>query len=111
MKSADGLVQVDLAGSIAVDLPSTSIFRTVHEASAFFEPGVIGYSATASGRRLDGVMLKTRSWSVAPLSMERVFSSYFADEQVFPAGTASFDCALIMRNIAHEWHASEPMYL
>lgn len=111
MKSADGLVQVDVAGSTAADLPATSIFHSVSDASAFFEPGTIGYSATASGRRLDGVVLKTLSWSVAALSIDRVFSSYFADERVFPAGSVSFDCALIMRNIAHEWHAGEPMYL
>ena len=100
-----------VAGSMAADLPPTSIFRTVNEASAFFEPGVVGYSATASGQRLDGVVLKTHSWSVAPLSLEGVSSSYFADERVFPAGTVSFDCALIMRNIAHEWLAGEPIYL
>jgi len=111
MNSADGLVQVDVAGSMASELPATSIFRTVNDASAFFEPGVVGYSATASGRRLDGVVLKTHSWSVAPLAIERVSSSYFADGRVFPAGSVSFDCALIMRNIAHEWHAGEPMYL
>ena len=111
MNSADGLVQVDVAGSMAAELPASSIFRTIDEASAFFEPGVVGYSATASGRRLDGVVLKTHSWSVAPLSIARVSSSYFADERVFPAGTVAFDCALIMRNIAHEWQAGEPMYL
>jgi hypothetical protein len=111
MNSADGLVQVDVAGSMAADLPATSIFRTVNEASAFFEPGVVGYSATASGQRLDAVVLKTHAWRVAPLSIARVSSSYFLDERVFPAGTVSFDCALIMRNIAHEWHAGEPMYL
>ena len=111
MKSADGVVQVDLTGSVAPRLPPTSIFRTLEEASAFFEPGTVGYSATASGRQLDGVALKTHSWSVSPLAIDRVFSSYFADERAFPAGTISFDCALIMRNIAHEWQAREPMYL
>jgi hypothetical protein len=40
----------------------------------------------------------------------RVFQ-YFADETVFPTGTVTFDCALIMRNIAHEWQAGAPMYI
>lgn len=111
MRSADGRVQVEVAGRVAAELPTTSIFRTVAEASAFFEPGSVGYSATASGRRLDGVVLKTHSWSVAPLAIERVSSTYFADESVFPAGTVTFDCALIMRNIAHEWQAAMPMYI
>ena len=111
MASADGRVQVDVAGRVATELPTTSIFRTVSEASAFFEPGSVGYSATASGRQLDGVVLKTQSWSVTPLSIERVSSTYFADETMFPAGSITFDCALMMRNIAHEWQAGAPMYI
>ena len=100
-----------VAGRVTTELPATSIFRTVAEAFAFFEPGAVGYSATASGRRLDGVVLKTHSWSVAPLAVERVSSTYFADETIFPAGTVTFDCALIMRNIAHEWQAGAPLYI
>lgn len=111
MTSADGRVQLDIAGRMATELPATSIFRTVDEASAFFEPGSVGYSATASGRRLDGVVLKTHSWSVSPLAIERVSSSYFGDENVFPAGSVTFDCSLIMRNVMHEWHAGVPMYI
>lgn len=111
MQSADGRVRVDVSGRTASELPSASIFGTVAAASAFFEPGSVGYSATASGQRLDGVVLKTHSWSVAPLAMDKVFSSYFADQSMFPTGTITFDCALIMRNIAHEWSAGAPMYI
>jgi hypothetical protein len=111
MRSADGRVRVDVAGRAATALPAGSIFGTVAAASAFFEPGSVGYSATASGDRLDGVVLTTHTWSVAPLTMDRVFSSYFADGSKFPAGTIAFDCALIMRNIAHEWQAGAPMYI
>jgi hypothetical protein len=42
--------------------------------------------------------------------VERVASTYFADESLFPAGSVTFDCALIMRDIAHEWHAGAPMH-
>jgi Uncharacterized conserved protein (COG2071) len=111
MRSADGQVQVEVTGRVTAELPATSIFRTVAEASAFFEPGSVGYSATAAGRRVDGVVLKTHSWSVASLAVERVSSTYFADETIFPAGTVTFDCALIMRNIAHEWQAGAPLYI
>jgi hypothetical protein len=111
MSSADGLVHVDVAGRIADQLPAASIFQTLDAASQFFEPGSIGYSATASGSRLDGVVLKTHSWKVAPLAIERVSSTYFEDRMLFPAGSVTFDCALIMRNIAHEWHAGAPMYV
>jgi hypothetical protein len=111
MVSADSRVHVDVRGHVATDVPKTSLFRTTAEASGFFEPGSVGYSATASGRHLDGVVLKTLSWSVAPLAIDYVFSSYFEDRTAFPAGSVTFDCALIMRNVAHEWQAGAPMYI
>jgi len=111
MRSADGRVEIDIVGRSADQLPETSVFRTVGEASAFFEAGGVGYSVTSSGRRLDGVVLKTESWSVAPLAIERAHSSYFADREMFPAGSIGFDCALVMRNIPHEWETAAEMYV
>jgi hypothetical protein len=111
MRSADGRVEIDIVGRSADELPETSVFRTVGEASAFFEAGGVGYSVTSSGRRLDGVVLKTESWSVAPLAIERAHSSYFADREMFPAGSIGFDCALVMRNIPHEWETAAEMYV
>jgi hypothetical protein len=111
MRAADGGVQVDVAGHVAQDLPATSVFRTVSDASAFFEPGALGYSATADAGRLDGVALRTHSWTVAPLAIERAYSSYFADEALFPAGSVRFDCTLLMRNIPHEWQAAPDMHI
>ena len=83
----------------------TTAVSTVTDASAFFERGAIGYSATASGCRLDGVVLKTESWHVEPLAVDVVRSSYFADPRMFPPGSIDFDCGLIMRDIPHEWGA------
>jgi hypothetical protein len=111
MRSADARIEVEVIGRDARELPETSVFRSVSDASAFFEPGSIGYSATSSGRRLDGVMLRTQSWNVTPLAIERAHSSYFADAERFPAGSVGFDCALIMRDIAHEWQAATNLYL
>ena len=111
MRSADGRVEIDIAGRQSDMLARTSIFRSLAEASAFFERGSVGYSATASGHRLDGVALKTQSWSVAPLAIDRVRSSYFEDAASFPKGSVEFDCALVMRNIPHEWEMAGDMYL
>jgi len=104
MRSADGAVQVHVAGRPAAALPPTSIFPSLESASAFFEPGSVGFSATASGRRLDQVVLTTHGWTVAPLAIDHAESSWFADVSRFPAGSITFDCALIMRNVDHEWH-------
>ncbi len=111
MRAADEGAQVDVIGHVAQDLPEDSIFRTVNDASSFFEPGALGYSVTADARRLDGVLLKTHSWAVTPLAIEEASSSYFSDEALFPPGSIAFDCALLMRDIAHEWHAAEDMYV
>jgi hypothetical protein len=109
MRSADGAVEVRLAGRTAQTLPSTSCFQNLSEASAFFEKGSVGYSATAGGRRLDVVALETHGWSVTPLAVDTVHSSYFANRELFPERSVAFDCALVMRNIPHEWHPAADM--
>jgi hypothetical protein len=39
-----------------------------------------------------------------PLAVERVESSFFGNTELFPAGSAQFDSAFLMREIAHQWH-------
>ncbi len=111
MKSADDEVKVRFAGNVASELPAGSWFSSVGEASRFFEAGSLGYSATAAGKRLDGLILKTLSWKVEPLALDSVYSSFFADRTKFPEGSVTFDCALIMRDIAHEWHTATELYV
>jgi hypothetical protein len=110
MKSVDGAVQVRFAGHVTSALPAGSSFSTVDEASRFFEAGSLGYSATAGGKRLDGLLLTTSGWKVDPLALDAVYSSFFADGTKFPEGSVSFDCALIMRNIEHQWSAASELY-
>lgn len=111
MQSADGKVSVKVAADASPTLAEGSIFDSLEAASSFFEPGSLGYSATASGRRLDGVVLRTQLWEVRPLRVQSVESSYFSEESLFPAGSIAFDCALIMRNIEHEWQSVAERYV
>jgi hypothetical protein len=111
MESRDGEIKVDLAGRISDTLPNSSVFQSLSAASSFFEPGSLGYSVTGDAHRLDGIELETKEWRVEPLTLHRVTSSYFADEEKFPQGSAEFDHALIMRNIAHEWHSASDLYV
>jgi len=111
MKSMDGEVSVEIEGKIVEDLPSSSIFSSLSEASSYFEGGSLGYSVTREPDRLDGLKLETKEWRVEPLQVSRVFSSYFSDEKNFPAGSIEFDHALIMRNIEHEWHSADDLYV
>jgi hypothetical protein len=111
MKSEDSAVAVEVEGEIGSELPAGSIFTSLAEASSFFEAGSLGYSVTSEPDRLDGLRLDTREWRVEPLQIERIYSSYFSDEKTFPKHSIEFDHALIMRDVAHEWHSAEDLYV
>src|SRR5438552_2868470 len=59
MESADGQVEIRLRGRTGLGMPAGSRFAGVEEASAFFQSGSVGYSATRAGDRLDGMCLCT----------------------------------------------------
>jgi hypothetical protein len=111
MESADASVKVDIEGEVADTLPTTSIFSSLPETSSYFEGGALGYSVTAEPDRLDGLKLATKDWRVEPLQVSKVYSSYFSDEEKFPNGAIEFDHALIMRNVTHEWHTADDLYV
>lgn len=110
MQSLDQAVSVQVSGHIGGAIPSSSCFATLESASHFFEPGSLGYSVTSEAGRLDGIELRTKGWRVEPLQVKEVYSSYFSDATKFPPGSVEFDCALVMRNIEHEWHSAEDLY-
>jgi hypothetical protein len=111
MMSDDGAVSLRVRGAAGGRLPVSSCFASLEAASAFFEPGAVGYSVTREPGRLDGLELRTHGWSVEALRVDDVHSSYFADTARFPRGSVEFDCALIMRNLGHEWHGAEDLYV
>ena len=105
----DGRMAISLRAKESKSLPETSCFESLAESSAFFEGGSIGYSVTRDCCRLDGIRLQTNEWRVQPLTIEHVHSSFFATETSFPAGSVTFDHALIMRDISHQWHGEADM--
>lgn len=68
------------------------------------EGGSLGFSVTSQASRLEGMRLELEVWKVRPLAVHRVESSFFDDERRFPAGSAVFDHALVMRDLEHRWH-------
>jgi hypothetical protein len=104
LDSDDHQTHLLVAGHISAGLPDNSNFGSLAEASAFFERGSLGYSVTPTPGEFDGLELRSFSWQVQPLAVERVESSFFEDQALFPAGSVAFDCALLMRGIEHEWH-------
>ncbi len=78
-----------------------SVFENIEDISAFFEKGSIGYSPCKNN--FDGLKLRVFKWKVSLLNVERVKSSFFEDERIFPKGSVKFDSALLMKDIDHEW--------
>lgn len=103
MESVDGSVGISVRAREAAELPSDSVFDSLDEASGFFERGSLGYSCTRHDGRFDGLTLETPDWRVTPLDVEHVRSSWFEDADRFPAGSAVFDHALLMRDVDHAW--------
>jgi hypothetical protein len=104
LASRDAATKVAVRATYAGELPAVSVFANVGAASDFFERADIGYSESRSKARLDCLQLCAPDWSVTPLSVEDVTSSFFDDRNRFPAGSVTIDHALLMRNIAHSWH-------
>jgi hypothetical protein len=104
LKSDDGVTTLSVDARRADRLPAASVFRSLDEASAFFQAGSLGYSATEAPSRFQGLELQCLNWRVEPLAVEAVRSSYFDDPSLFPRGSVELDCEMLMRGIEHEWH-------
>jgi len=93
---------------ISIDADATeqfnadSIFKTLENASAFFEKGAIGY--TPGGNKAEGLRLTIYEWKVSALKVNEVSSTFFENENIFPKGSVVFDDALLMTQINHEWN-------
>jgi len=103
LRSDDGVTDLSVVADLAPGLTATSVFTSLEEASAFFQTGALGYSATADPATHQGMELHCQRWQVEPLTVRAVHSSYFEDTAVFPKGSIEFDNALLMRGIEHEW--------
>lgn len=107
VESEDGVTRLLIDARVAQSLPSSSVFPDLPTASAFFRGGACGYSPGRAAGELQGLELRTLRWDVEPLAVEQVRSTFFDDPARFPPGSATFDCALLMRGVEHEWHERE----
>jgi len=104
LRSRDGETRASVLARLADGWPSGSVFGSLEEASAFFRSGGCGWSPS-NNCMLEGVELHTENWAMQALAVERVESSFFNDPRRFAPHAVEFDCALLMRGIAHEWRA------
>src|SRR5262249_58095398 len=97
LDSDDGHTHLLVEGDLAPELPRSSIFGSLKQASAFFERGSLGSSVTATPNHFDGLELRSFDWDVQPLAVEHVESSFFEAREFFPAGREGLSSALVMR--------------
>lgn len=98
----DGSARVAVDVSVAADLRGSRLFPDVAAASAFFEQGSVGFSATRAPGRFDGMALRTDAWAVEPGIVRSASSSYF---DALPPGSAELDSVLVMRQVPVVWDA------
>jgi hypothetical protein len=110
IERADGGTEMAFAGHLTDRLPATSLFASLDAAAAFFSSGATGYSETWKEGHYHGMELHSVNWAITPLTIDEVQSSFFDDPQRFPPGTVTFDCALLMRGIEHEWRSRPDLY-
>jgi Uncharacterized conserved protein (COG2071) len=108
-QSNDSLASTRVVATTSDRWPRDSVFASVADASTFFAAGSLGFSPAAAPGHFQGLELRCRSWQVTPLTVESVRSSLFDDKQLFPLGSVTLDCALLMRDIEHEWHSREDL--
>jgi hypothetical protein len=102
--SRDGMVHIEVEAHRAGELPHGSIFTSLDAASGFFRCAPAGYAATPAPGVFDGVELETDGWTLEPLRLDKVASSFFDDRRRFPAGTAEPDSAFLMSGLSTIWH-------
>ncbi len=109
MHSDDNQTSIQVSGALTENLPETSAFSSLDEASEFFQRGSLGYSKTHPPGRYDGLELCCQTWTMQSLAIKHVESSYFESGDLFPAGSVKFDSAFLMKDIFHEWRAREDL--
>ena len=109
MRGRDGTTHVEVSGVRTDRFAEGSVFDSLSAASCFYEAGSLGYSDTRTAGRYDGLELRVPRWEAHALDTREVRSSFFDDPTRFPPGSVRFDCALLMRDIAHTWHEREDL--
>jgi hypothetical protein len=90
---------VDVTVEVTPELRGSELFDDLRQASAFFERGAKGYSP-AGGGALQGMELHTDAWRLDACRIVSAHSSFFDG---LPQGSATLDCALVMRHVPITW--------
>lgn len=98
-----GPEEVGISAHFTNEMPSTSVFAHLEEASEFFRRGCEGWSLGSDGLTLEGTRLEILDWKLQPLRVLHAHSSLL--QEWFGSGAAGleFDSAFLMQNVVHRW--------
>jgi hypothetical protein len=99
----DGEADVSFSARLAAEWKQTPTFDSFDEVSNFFKKGDCGFSCSLRGNELEGLQLKTLSWSMIPMEVESQRCAFYSNPEHFPPGSIEFDSGLLMRGVPHEW--------
>jgi hypothetical protein len=103
MQSKDSYSSLSVEAQLTNTFPSDSMFDCIDHASGCFHGCPIGLSPSTTPNRFKTIRLKTKTWAVKSLRIQKLQSSYFENQSLFPEETIKFDNALLMEGIEHEW--------
>ena len=104
VQNADGNSDVSFSAKYSNMWRPRSVFPTLKEASEFFRQGDCGFSCSLQGNSVEGMQLRTFTWSPVMLEVELRKCSFYFDTLRFPHGSVEFDCGMMLRGVPHEWH-------
>jgi hypothetical protein len=100
--SHDGGLGLSVRAHESANLGS-QLFGSLEDAIDFFRRGSHGYSPSGPTACLAGVGLECEQWDARPVNVDSMISSMFDDGTVFPKGSCTLDCGLVMRDLKARW--------
>jgi hypothetical protein len=104
ISTQNGEADVRFSARRVAHWPEHSLFSNLNEISEFFRRGDCGFSCSLHGGRVEGLQLRTLCWEMEPLEIGEQNCAFYTDPPRFPVVSVSFDSALLMHGLPHEWH-------
>ncbi|WP_171051647.1 DUF2071 domain-containing protein [Alteribacter natronophilus] len=103
MTAKDNSATMRFKGHDTDTIPETSVFSSFQEISDFFREGADGYSPGREDNCSQGICLLTDTWNMKPFHVESSAATFFADTLGIKESDMTYDSAVVMRDVAHEW--------
>src|SRR5215471_13137261 len=84
VRSDDGETDISFSASYSHAWLSGSAFKSLDEASQFFQRGDCGFSCSLDGHAVEGMQLKVTQWDLKPLDVQLKSAAFYFNPSRFP---------------------------